>query len=92
MSDAFFAVNRDWRITFLNVEAERLVGPAGEVLGRPLWEGPAGTVPELEDRCRRAADDRRPTGFDIQWPTDGRWYHIRLVSVPEYGWSPCPMG
>ncbi|MER7874724.1 SpoIIE family protein phosphatase [Streptomyces solisilvae] len=83
MSDAFFAVNRDWRITFLNVEAERLVGAAGEVLGRPLWEGPAGTVPELEDRCRRAAADGRPTGFDIRWPTDDRWYHIRLVSVPD---------
>ncbi|WP_325114247.1 SpoIIE family protein phosphatase [Streptomyces sp. GMR22] len=83
MSDAFFAVNRDWRITFLNVEAERLVGAAGEVLGRPLWEGPAGTVPELEDRCRRAAADGRPTGFDIRWPTDERWYHIRLVPVPD---------
>ncbi|MFD8097131.1 ATP-binding SpoIIE family protein phosphatase [Streptomyces malaysiensis] len=83
MSDAFFAVNRDWRITFLNVEAERLIGAAGEVLGRPLWEGPAGTVPELEDRCRRAAADGRPTGFDIRWPTDDRWYHIRLVSVPD---------
>lgn len=83
MSDAFFAVNRDWRITFLNVEAERLIGAAGEVLGRPLWEGPAGTAPELEDRCRRAAAGGRPTGFDIRWPTDGRWYHIRLVSVPD---------
>ncbi|MGP3939762.1 SpoIIE family protein phosphatase [Streptomyces sp. 6N106] len=83
MSDAFFAVNQDWRITFLNVEAERLVGPAAEVLGRPLWEGPAGTVPELEERCRRAAADGRPTGFDIRWPTDDRWYHIRLVSVPD---------
>ncbi|QDL75962.1 protein phosphatase [Streptomyces malaysiensis subsp. malaysiensis] len=83
MSDAFFAVNRDWRITFLNVEAERLIGAAGEVLGRPLWEGPAGTVSELEDRCRRAAADGRPTGFDIRWPTDDRWYHIRLVSVPD---------
>ncbi|PNG95064.1 ATP-binding SpoIIE family protein phosphatase [Streptomyces malaysiensis] len=83
MSDAFFAVNRDWRITFLNVEAERLIGAAGEVLGRPLWEGPAGMVPELEDRCRRAAADGRPTGFDIRWPTDDRWYHIRLVSVPD---------
>ncbi|MFH8808942.1 SpoIIE family protein phosphatase [Streptomyces hygroscopicus] len=83
MSDAFFAVNREWRITFLNVEAERLVGPAGEVLGRPLWEGPAGDVPELEERCRRAAAGGRPAGFDIRWPTDGRWYHIRLVSVPD---------
>ncbi|WNF00443.1 SpoIIE family protein phosphatase [Streptomyces luomodiensis] len=83
MSDAFFAVNRDWRITFLNVEAERLLGPATKVLGRPLWDGPAGTVPGLEDRCRAAADDDRPAGFDIRWPTDGRWYHIRLVSVPD---------
>ncbi|MES4908078.1 MULTISPECIES: SpoIIE family protein phosphatase [unclassified Streptomyces] len=83
MSDGFLAVNREWRITFLNVEAERLVGPAGEVLGRRLWDGPAGTVPGLEGRCRQAAADGRPEGFDIQWPTDERWYHIRLVPVPD---------
>lgn len=83
MSDAFWAVNREWRITFLNVEAERLVGPSVDVLGGPLWEGPAGLVPDLETRCRHAALDGTPTGFDIQWPTDGRWYHIRLVPVPD---------
>ncbi|MEU5105640.1 SpoIIE family protein phosphatase [Streptomyces sp. NPDC021354] len=83
MSDGFLAVNREWRITFLNVEAERLVGPAGDVLGRLLWDGPAGTVPGLEGRCRQAAADGRPAGFDIQWPTDERWYHIRLVPVPD---------
>ncbi|MFD0442184.1 hypothetical protein ACFQ10_05610 [Streptomyces indonesiensis] len=37
----------------------------------------------MEDRCRRAAADGRPTGFDIRWPTDNRWYHIRLVPVPD---------
>lgn len=83
MSDAFWAVNREWRITFLNVEAERLVGPSVDVLGGPLWDGPAGLVPDLEARCRHAALDGSPTGFDIQWPTDGRWYHIRLVPVPD---------
>ncbi|MGW2327669.1 SpoIIE family protein phosphatase [Streptomyces sp. NPDC001700] len=83
MSDAFLAVNREWRITFLNVEAERLVGPSVDVLGGPLWEGPAGLVPELEARCRHAALDGTPAGFDIQWPTDARWYHIRLVPVPD---------
>ncbi|MFI0816357.1 SpoIIE family protein phosphatase [Streptomyces sp. NPDC021098] len=83
MSDAFWAVDRGWRITFLNVEAERLVGPSVDVLGGPLWEGPAGLVPDLEARCRHAALDGSPAGFDIQWPTDGRWYHIRLVPVPD---------
>jgi PAS domain-containing protein len=83
MSDAFLAVNREWRITFLNVEAERLVGPSVDVLGGPFWDGPAGLVPDLEARCRHAALDGTPAGFDIQWPTDGRWYHIRLVPVPD---------
>ncbi|WP_234356997.1 SpoIIE family protein phosphatase [Streptomyces sp. NBRC 110028] len=83
MSDAFLAVDREWRITFLNVEAERLVGPSVDVLGGPLWDGPAGLVPGLEARCRHAALDGTPTGFDLRWPTDGRWYHIRLVPGPD---------
>lgn len=83
MSDAFFSVDRDWRITFLNGRAERLLGPATHVLGRRLWEGPAGRVAGLEARCRLVTAEGAPVGLDHQWPTDGRWYHMRLVPVPQ---------
>src|SRR5215208_6934532 len=46
--DAFFAVDRDWRFTYLNGEAERLLArPADELLGRCVWD----EFPEATDRA-----------------------------------------
>lgn len=84
MSDGFLAVGGDWRIMFVNVEAERLIGSSQEVAGRPLWDVPAvREVPGLEARCRRAATDGTPASLDIRWPQNDRWYHLRLVPVPN---------
>ncbi|MFD0663672.1 SpoIIE family protein phosphatase [Thermocatellispora tengchongensis] len=82
MSDAFLAVDREWRVIFVNLDAQRLLGGA-DPHGRVLWELPAAQVPELREACLRAASERTPASFDAQWPTDGRWYHIRLVPVPD---------
>ena len=39
IADAFFAVDRDWRFTYTNKEAERLIGrPSDELIGSILWE------------------------------------------------------
>lgn len=84
MSDGFFALDADWRITFVNVEAERLLGVSRKALGRVLWDVVPGSVlPRLETRFRRAAGEGTPTGFDLRWPTDERWYHMRLVPMPD---------
>ena len=38
MSAAFYSLDRDWHFTYVNAEAERLLGRArGELLGRFLW-------------------------------------------------------
>jgi serine phosphatase RsbU (regulator of sigma subunit)/PAS domain-containing protein len=84
MSDGFLAVDRSWRITFANLEAERLFAQSEHLLGRVLWEA----VPDLcelgvRDACRRAAVDGRPVGIDVRWPADGRWLRMRLVPAPE---------
>ncbi|GII71195.1 hypothetical protein Sme01_36710 [Sphaerisporangium melleum] len=83
MSDGFIALNEHGKITFLNLEAERLLGPGEKPLGRVLWELPAIITPDLEGRCRRALDEGTPTDHDVQWPTSGRCYHVRLIPVPE---------
>lgn len=39
ISDAFFALDRDWKFTYVNAEAERLLcRPATELLGQNVWE------------------------------------------------------
>lgn len=88
MSEAFFAVDSGWRITFVNVEAERFLGASHDLLGRILWDALAGIGVDavelgLETAYRRAAESGTPGGFDVRWPTNRRWYHMRLVPVPD---------
>ncbi|MET7622513.1 SpoIIE family protein phosphatase [Streptomyces sp. NPDC005408] len=83
MSDGFVAVDADWRILYVNDQAERLLGPSAGLVARTLWDIPAVRVPGLESQCRKAVADRTPTGLDLRLPTDGRWYHLRLIPVPD---------
>ncbi|MFJ8106657.1 SpoIIE family protein phosphatase [Streptomyces sp. NPDC096132] len=84
MSDGFLAVDDEWRITFANLEAERFLGFSEEELfGRLLWDLPAARqVPGLEGRCRKAAAEEKPAGFDVRMPAGCR-YHMRLVPGPD---------
>ncbi|MFF4257803.1 SpoIIE family protein phosphatase [Streptomyces sp. NPDC001663] len=85
MSDGFLAVDDEWQITFANLEAERFLGFSEEELfGRLLWDLPsARQVPGLESRCRRAAAEEKPAGFDVQMPDSGQRFHLRLVPGPD---------
>ncbi|MFE3415508.1 SpoIIE family protein phosphatase [Streptomyces mirabilis] len=85
MSDGFLAVDDRWRITFLNLAAERMLGSSEEELfGRVLWELPSvRQVPDLEKRCREAAAAQQPVGFDMDTPNTGRRLHLRLVPGPD---------
>ncbi|MFD7277350.1 SpoIIE family protein phosphatase [Streptomyces sp. NPDC059862] len=83
MSDGFLTVDADWRIEFVNLHAERLLGPSQQLFGRVLWDVAGAEVPGLEGRCRQAAAAGTPTGFDVQWPANRRWYRLRLVPSPD---------
>jgi serine phosphatase RsbU (regulator of sigma subunit)/PAS domain-containing protein len=84
MSDGFLSLDKAWRITFANVQAERLLGSPRKLSGRVLWDLLViRRVPGLESRCRKAASGTKPTGFDAEWPDTGRWYRFRFVPVPD---------
>ena len=84
MSDGFLSLDRDWRITFANVEAERLLGSLQKLTGRVLWDLLViRRVPGLQAVCRKAAAGTIPTGFDAPWPDTDRWYRFRFVPVPD---------
>ncbi|MER5183731.1 SpoIIE family protein phosphatase [Streptomyces sp. NPDC002896] len=85
MGDGFLTVADDWRITFVNKEAERLLGSGRTLLGSTLWDVPAGGAPGLEAQCRRASAERKPISFDVHRPTDQRVHHVRLVPLPGGG-------
>lgn len=78
ISDAFYAVDKDWNLTFFNKEAENLLGKkSDEVLGKNLWElfSPAlGT--KLETVYKRVANKGRAESFEYLYPGNGSWYDI----------------
>lgn len=84
VSDSFFAVDLDWRFTYLNPEAKTLAQRAGSpaaLLGSSLWE----TFPDLrstefERQYRRCMEMRIPVLFEA--PFNRRSYSVRAYPSP----------
>jgi PAS domain S-box-containing protein len=75
ISDAFFAVDRQWRFTYVNNKAEELWGrPREELLGKNLWEEfPEEVDSESYRQIRRAMEEGKTTEFESLSPVSGAW-------------------
>lgn len=86
MPTAFFSVDPDWRFTYLNHEAERLLGKdRADVVGRVLWEVfPDALDSPFEEHYRAAAATGRPVTFDAYYPAPlDTWYEARAWPGPD---------
>ncbi len=80
MADSFVAVDAGWRVTFLNRNAEQLVGTDQSAVGRLLWEVWPGLVTRGLDRAfREAADRGEPRVVTTFLVASERWYQLRVV-------------
>ena len=79
ITDGFHTLDRDWRITYINAEAERMVRRSREhLVGVSIWEAfpeTKGTVFERE--YRRAVDDQVTVDFTEFFTPLGKWFAIR---------------
>jgi PAS domain S-box-containing protein len=86
MPAGFYSLDRQWRFTHVNAEAERLLGRSREdLLGKVLWEDwPAAINSEFEDNYRTAVRTGLPVSFDAYYPAplDG-WYELRAWPTPD---------
>ncbi|NYD22727.1 SpoIIE family protein phosphatase [Kineococcus aurantiacus] len=86
MSAAFYSVDRQWRFTYVNAEAERLLQRRREeLLGGVLWElYPDAVGSAFEVEYRRAVDTGQPVIFESYYPAplDG-WYEVRAWPDPD---------
>jgi PAS domain S-box-containing protein len=66
MTDAFIALDRNWRVIYLNAEAERISRKSrSEVLGRTHWEEwPASIGTAMETQYRQAMAEQIPVHFE----------------------------
>jgi PAS domain S-box-containing protein len=86
INDEFFAVDREWRYTFVNerglAEAGRIPRrnlTAGDLLGKNVWE----VFPELvgttfDHEAHRALREQEVVEFETHSPVTGRWMDVRL--------------
>jgi PAS domain S-box-containing protein len=86
MSAAFYSLDRQWRFTYVNAEAERLLGSSrSDLLGGNIWElFPAAVGSEFERNYTRAMATGEAAVFEAYYPAplDG-WYELRAWPSPD---------
>ncbi len=86
MPAAFFSLDDAWRFSYVNAEAERLLGrPREELVGGVLWElFPAAASSDFEHFYRQAVASQEPVTFDAFYPEPlDAWYEVRAWPSPE---------
>jgi diguanylate cyclase (GGDEF)-like protein/PAS domain S-box-containing protein len=85
IGDAFFAVDREWRVIYANAKAASFVGAdLGMSIGRPLLEiSPAleGTV--LLERYREAMASGQALSIEAHWQPSGTWIEVRAYPTDD---------
>jgi PAS domain S-box-containing protein len=85
ISDAFSAIDREWRYTFVNAKVAELAGiPREQLVGRVIWEVfPEAIDTEFYRRCHRAMEKREPDHFEIFYQPWKRWLETRIYPARD---------
>ncbi|SDD39155.1 PAS domain S-box-containing protein [Geodermatophilus telluris] len=86
MRSAFFALDRRWRFTYVNAEAERVLHRSREeLLGGVIWElFPAAVGSDFETHYRAAAEAGEERVFEAHYPPPlDAWYEVRAWPGPD---------
>jgi PAS domain S-box-containing protein len=88
LADGFCAVDRDWRITYINARALEMLAPLGKtragLIGHSLWDAVdelRGTP--LEADYRQAMQAQQPASREFFYRKLKRWIEVRITPVPE---------
>lgn len=85
IEDAFFALDREYRLRLANRRLEALLERrAAQLAGAGVWEVfPDGVGARLHARAMRAAREMTPSIFREYWPAGGRWIEARMFPARE---------
>ncbi|HEY9669073.1 MAG TPA: PAS domain-containing protein, partial [Coleofasciculaceae cyanobacterium] len=85
ITDAFFALDRQWQFTYINGQATQLLEKTPEeLLGRNLWE----EFPDLVDsvffeQYHKALQEQIPIEFEQFLAQKNQWYEVRAFPSPD---------
>ena len=79
VTDAFFALDTDFRFTYLNERAETLLKRSREeLIGRVMWdEFPQTVETQFPDGFHRAMDEQVPVSFEVYHTQLETWFEAR---------------
>ncbi|HHT9135336.1 MAG TPA: HD domain-containing phosphohydrolase [Candidatus Avalokitesvara rifleensis] len=85
ITDAFFALDREWRFTYVNPEAERhLQKKQEELIGRSIWdEFPEAVNTTFYREYRKAMSEQVGVVVEEFYPPFNRWYEARAYPSKE---------
>jgi PAS domain S-box-containing protein len=86
MTAAFFSLDQEWRFTYVNAEAERVLGRSrDELLGGNVWElFPLAVGTDFEHHYRKAMETGQQTGFEAYYPDPlDAWFEVRAWPSPD---------
>ena len=89
MSDGYYALDPEWRLTDVNPRAEQVLGVRRErSVGRPFQEVfPEASGTELERHYRRVIEAGVPDSFETLYTPWNRWFEVRAHPTEGGGLS-----
>jgi PAS domain S-box-containing protein len=84
ITDGFFAVNRDWTITYYNPAAERMLLPGAQIINRNLWSVFGDSVgSKFHYEYQMVMNDKVPASFEEFYPPLNLWVQIQAYPANE---------
>ena len=85
ITDAFYALDQQWRFTYVNQRALDYYGKQrAELLGKCFWDVfPVARGSIFEEQFLHASREQCPVSFEILSPLTGCWIEVRAYPTPE---------
>jgi len=84
ISDGFFSLDLQWRVTFINAQGEALLKKTkSEVVGQALWDlFPEAVGSRFQKEYERAMREQSAIHFEEYYPPHSAWYGVHVYPSP----------
>ena len=85
ITDAFYSLDRQWRFTYVNEQAQRVLEcPRGDLLGRSFWDVfPDKARVDYYPEFQRALEIGQPSVFELYSEPLGKWLGVHAYPSEE---------